>query len=147
MDPLAAFSVAGTVAQFIQFTASLIHESTEILQSANSATKAVENADVVYSALLDLDEKLSRSLEQPAGPYNGRVGGELKALVSACSEDCRSILEITRRLKAQMGPNNRLQSVKMALQAEWKKSDIEKLDVRLRRSQITLGVVMSFVSR
>ncbi|KAK7983281.1 hypothetical protein PG989_010683 [Apiospora arundinis] len=134
MDPLAAFSVAGTVAQFIQFTASLIHGSTEILQSTNSVTKDVENTDVVYSALLAFDEKLSHSLKGTLGFSNGGVGGELKALVGACSEDCCNILEITTRLKAQNGPSNRLRSVGAALRAEWKKSDIEKLDNRLRRS-------------
>ncbi|KAK8850906.1 nacht nucleoside triphosphatase [Apiospora arundinis] len=146
MDPLAAFSVAGTIAQFIQFTASLIRESTEILQSASSATKDVENTDVVYSTLLDFDDKLGRSLEGTLGFSNGGVGSELKALVGACSEDCCNILEITTRLKAQNGPSNRLRSVGAALRAEWKKSDIEKLDNRLRRSQITLGVIMSLVS-
>ncbi|KAK6860713.1 hypothetical protein PG995_004349 [Apiospora arundinis] len=146
MDPLAAFSVAGTIAQFIQFTASLIRESTEILQSASSATKDVENTDVVYSTLLDFDDKLGRSLEGTWALSYGGVSRELKSLVKACSEDCRSILEITKSLTARRAPRNRLQSMGMAMRAEWQKLDIEKLDNRLRRSQITLGVVMSFVS-
>ncbi|KAK6829771.1 hypothetical protein PG987_010355 [Apiospora arundinis] len=146
MDPLAAFSVAGTIAQFIQFTASLIHESAEILQSASSAAKDVENAGVVYSTLLDFDDKLGRSLEGTWALSYGGVSRELKSLVKACSEDCRSILEITKSLTARRAPRNRLQSMGMAMRAEWQKLDIEKLDNRLRRSQITLGVVMSFVS-
>jgi hypothetical protein len=62
LDPLTAFSVAGTVIQFVDFGLQLFQRSEELYGSVLGALSVNEELDQTIHQILKLVEKLSQSL-------------------------------------------------------------------------------------
>jgi hypothetical protein len=63
MDGLSALSVAASVAQFIEFGCSLVSKSKEIHKSAHGLTTVYVEAENATHRLLELNRRLTRSLD------------------------------------------------------------------------------------
>ena len=68
MDPLSALSLAGNVAQFIEFGCSLVSKTRQIYKSANGATISQVETAIATRRLLELTRRLKSSLEDKIVP-------------------------------------------------------------------------------
>jgi hypothetical protein len=60
LGPLTALSLAGTIAQFVEFRSKLVSRSQELYSSANGSLSVNEELNLVTETLLKLLAKLRR---------------------------------------------------------------------------------------
>jgi hypothetical protein len=135
MDPLTAVSLAGTVIQFVDFTAKVVSKSTELYRSGSGTL--VENANIETTAA-DL-KKLNAQLKQTTA-----VGDpDLKALCQACSDVADQLLAALTKVRVN-STGQKWQSLRKALRSIWSKEEITQLEQRLAsfRSELNLRVTV-----
>lgn len=147
MDPLSGFALAASIAQFITFATTLIHESIEIYDSGSTAeTKSLEDT---YETL----SKFSRGLVFSGNGHN--VGAELRdqaltleSLSNSCQHDCDKLLDVVSKLKAEGSARRKvLKTFKAAWATCIKDDKITTLERRLGRSQATLTLCVCQMSK
>jgi hypothetical protein len=134
MDGLSALSVAASVAQFIQFGASLVSKSKEIYQSANGIP--IQQAEAVTAAarLADLSQriKLARQIE-PRGTRGNSVDERaLEAICDGCITVSQALISKLDKLKVDDAQKYRkFKSFRQALKSVWSKGAVDEIARRL----------------
>jgi hypothetical protein len=147
MDALSALSIAGTVTQFVSFTASLISQASEIHGSAKSSTAGIQNVDSVYTTLLEFSFGLKNASRDLSELDRNLEARKLLELVDECQSDCEKLLDITRTLKAEGKQKTWYHCLRKAIESTWKLPEIRLLDERLQRTQLTLVLLICSISR
>ncbi|KAI1482956.1 hypothetical protein F4774DRAFT_416897 [Daldinia eschscholtzii] len=141
MEALVAVGLASNVLQFVDFSAKLIHISSELQN--NAASSEVGDYQVTTTHLRALAQNISdsaKAIPQSSTPATP----EEKALQSVADECCKladSLLGRLAKYSIQYSQNNsRLHRAKIAFKAIWNKKEIEEISNRLEffRSQLTL---------
>jgi Fungal N-terminal domain of STAND proteins len=131
LDPLTAFSVAGTVVQFVDYTSKVFAKSSEIYKSTRGATQINEELQELATDLIDLTTKLSRPLLHE-GPPNSPSEEEqrLEQLCIACSKIAADMITRLDNLKPPR-TRKRWRSFQQAIKMAWTEDEMNELTVRL----------------
>ncbi|KAI3325791.1 hypothetical protein HD806DRAFT_521287 [Xylariaceae sp. AK1471] len=146
MDALSALSIAGTVTQFVSFTASLISQASELHGSTNSSTAEVQNVNSVYTTLLEFSFGLKNASRDLLELDLNLEARKLLELVAECQSDCEKLLDITRTLKSEGKQKTWYYCLRKAIESTWKLPEIRLLDERLQRTQLTLVLLICSIS-
>jgi hypothetical protein len=139
MDPLTAFSVAGTVIQFVDFGHQLLRNTVQLYKSSRGALEANEELELVTGDLRGVISKLRKSCSTiPSNPATSVIGdgGSQGTLMIICDEAAKIATELLEKLdtlKVNDGKHRRWNSFKAALRAAWSKEEIKLLEGRLSR--------------
>ena len=152
MDPVSAFGLAASVAQFISFAASLVSSSVEIHTSVAGATSKIQSIEMVYQQLAELSTLLANnSIQRPGShlplPLATHVS-LLTDIAKTCKSDCDKLLTMVRTLKTGSSSQgrNKWRSFRTALKTVWKANEIESLEHNLRRGQQMLQLTVTSIS-
>ncbi|KAM0354954.1 hypothetical protein ACHAPU_000795 [Fusarium lateritium] len=156
MDPLSAFGLAGTIAQFVGFAAKLISLTAGIHSSSGGAHDEFQNIEDVYSKLVEFSSGLQIDLVvAPQVPNDGfknplpTYQGELKAiqeLSKSSRRDCNRLLDIVRGIQLEKSSKATLKSFRSALKYILKSDEISQIDKRLQRTQSSLTLQICSMS-
>lgn len=148
MDPLTAFSLAGTIVQFVDFATSLVRTTVEIHESIRGLSSEVSNLEEVYTALSEFSSELEASNQKTQGiPSSIRPQvTSLTRLSTSCKEDCDKLLKIVEKLTLG-GPGRRWKSFKAAVASLRKQDEIAKLERRISRTQSTLTLCICEIAK
>ncbi|KAH7370332.1 hypothetical protein BKA65DRAFT_545039 [Rhexocercosporidium sp. MPI-PUGE-AT-0058] len=132
LDPLTAFSLAGTVVQFIDFSCKIISTTRELSHSMNGASEEFNNHEIVTRDLLGMSEKLEASVEEcfvGGVPYSSSDEVS-KGLSKGCGSLSKTMLSRLDKLKAQNGAGKR-KSFKQAIRTLSSQKEILEIAARL----------------
>lgn len=148
MDPLTAFSLAGTIIQFLDFTTSLIRTTVEIHDSIRGLSSEVSSLEEVYTALREFSSELETSNQKSQDvPSEIRVQmTSMNSLSRSCKEDCDKLLKIVGKLTSG-GPRRRWKSFKAAVSSLRKQNEIAVLEERVSRTQSTLTLCICEIAK
>lgn len=146
MDPLSAFGLAASIAQFITFATTLIHKSIEIYGSGSTAeTKSLEDT---YETLSRFSHRLGVFGRTHNNPELRDQALSLESLSNSCQNDCDKLLHVVSKLKAEGSARRRvLKTFRAAWAACIKDDKIATLERRLGRSQATLTLCVCQMSK
>ncbi|KAF6809448.1 hypothetical protein CSOJ01_06926 [Colletotrichum sojae] len=143
MNPLAALGLASNVVQFVDFTSGLMRTAKEIYRSADGATSAVLDLDTLYSELRDHLDQLVLG-HNKAGRYlhlmstrSNSSDHTLRNMSTLCKSDCEKLLTKIKELKDSGGSRGRWRSFRIALKYVWNEEEIQDLEHRLIRTQVS----------
>lgn len=132
MDPLTAFSTAGTVIQFVDFSLKLLSAGCELYNSATGALYT--NEELEYTARNI--SQLARRLRQPLHPESltrvTQEGADLQRICDKCDEIAQDLLKRLESLR-MAGGKGVLKSFRYALKTYWAKEDLDILVDRLEK--------------
>jgi len=131
MDPLTAFSTAGTLIQFVDFTLGIIKATKELHDSSSGKSDASEELEQVTSDLSKLSVKIHRPLEWHEEPVV--LSEEDKSLVDLCYKSEKIAADLLKRLDNLRVDDKRepLKHFRSALQATWEIPQLKELTARL----------------
>lgn len=152
MDPLSGAGLAGTVVQFVQFTANLFSIAKEIHRSSSGISKERASLEGIYNRLAALSQNLQQYADaspssEGAQPDNA---GDVAMVVLAkeCRIDCNRLLSVLERLNHGHGSLPKWwKSFRSALRELWNKDEIEALEARISKHQTQLIMQMCMDSR
>lgn len=139
LTALAAISLAGNVAQFVDYALKVVSKRKEAYRSVDGVTD--ENSDIerVTGELLASSRKLSGSLADCGVKPNDSAAIQedtgLIAIAQSCEKIAGSLLNLLDTFKIEHGKLRRLRSLGQALKAAWKKDEVEELEATLRSYQ------------
>lgn len=154
MDPLTAFGLAANILSFLQFASQIIHSTQEIHNSENGCSDEVTSLDTLYGHLQRLSDGLTPCTDQRGAVLDFEVTGSrdtdnslssLKHLAEPCEADCDSLLNVTTTLKTGSRTTSKWSSFTTALRKVWKQKQIDELEKRLEKHQITMNLHVSTV--
>jgi hypothetical protein len=155
MDPLTALGLASNIVQFVQFALGLVQTAVEVRGSSAGCTAHVLTLETLYGQLNDFNVELTSSHDN-ANSYLNRQGSEsesvkyvtsFRTLSLLCKSDCARLLRVVDKLKMQDGSRGRWQSFRIALKILWEKDEIEQLEGRLNKTQVTMTLHICTISR
>jgi len=131
LDPLTAFSVAGTVIQFVDFSLQLFQRSEELYGSVGGALSVNKELDQTTHQILKLVEKLSQSLG-PDGALGCQTNDEytLAGLCDACKAVAREMISRLNDLKVK-GRAQAWKSLRAAMMHAWNRDAMMALQKKL----------------
>ncbi|PVH72461.1 hypothetical protein DL98DRAFT_595994 [Cadophora sp. DSE1049] len=131
LDPLTAFSVAGTVIQFVDFGLKLFQRSEELYRSVRGALSVNEELDQTIYQILKLVEKLLQSLG-PDGALGCQTNDEytLAGLCDACKAVAREMISRLNDLKVK-GRARAWKSLRAAIMHAWNQDAMMALQKKL----------------
>lgn len=146
MDGLSAVSLAGNVAQFLEYGIRIARTTQEIARSRQGVSKKVAEVKTILGSI----EKSMKSVKDPGGFGDGDDQSEetLRVLVQSCVELCPEITRIVEclRLKDNTGatPVQALRILRKAAQTLSQNSELDKLTNRLfnLRSQVSAHLII-----
>lgn len=138
MDPVSAFALAGTVAQFIDFGGKILSTSCQLYRSKSGTLTADEELSLVTKDLEDIISKLQH--DQTLGENIGKLCDDARDLAT----------QLKNRLeKCKVGGRFRgWSSVQAAIQREWTQGDQQSMRNRLAllRTALETRVLVSMRS-
>ena len=144
LDPMTAFSVAGTVVQFVDFTAEIFAKSNEIYKNAGGATQINEELHELATDLIELTTKLRRPLRLD-GSVHAMSEDErrLQELCNTCSRIAQDMINRLDTLKPP-GKKKRWKSFQQAIKAAWSENEMKALTARLSgyREAIQMNILV-----
>jgi hypothetical protein len=170
MDPLSALSVAGTIVQFVDFSAKLIFKSHKLYESSNGAL--VENLELqaIAESMAGMQRKIKAAREEIGPVYSpvfldGRQRSrkptkeeqlmvqirrendkELRSVCQQCAIVAEELIYALDSLKVR-GTNRKWGSFRVALQSIWDEGKIKKLGERLNALRAQLDTSILFALR
>lgn len=154
MDPLSALSLAGTIAQFVQFATGLFQGTRKIYESVSGSTEKSDSLDYIHMTLSDLLTKLNASAQQTDSRVRIVASGlpkdapSLSVLASMCRQDCFKILGIIQKMKAEAHSGPKIwKSFRAALAESTKAHDVEQLHQRITSYQRLMVLHLCSVSK
>ncbi|KAI9766435.1 MAG: hypothetical protein M1840_006542 [Geoglossum simile] len=132
LEAFAAISLAGNIAQFVEFTSKLVAQSLKLYKSDLGVL--AENVEL---------QAIAEDLKRLSGSLTVRFLATSKAdegivsLARSCKAEADKLLSALERLKIQPG-NRRWQSVLQALRHVWEKERVEEFQKNIGRFQAQL---------
>jgi len=151
MDPLTAFSLAGTIIQFVDFGSRLFSEGRALYESTTGALTANEELELVLIDLRAIIAKLKKSPGHSAPDCHSvktSSADSRKTFEAICdgtlevAEDLAARLDL---LKVKNSKHRAWESLRKVLKNAWSKSEIEDLKKRLAslKSALDTGLMMT----
>ena len=145
MDPVTAFSLAGTILQFIDSGSKFIGFAWRLYRTGN----AKDDLPEVIMLTEHLDQVLKRLGSPSASPAvclvqsDGASDG-LFQLAAECKDVASQLLAILKSLRLNHNPRRR-DALRLAFHLMWKEDDIKSLQSRLDafRSQFNLHLLIT----
>jgi hypothetical protein len=143
LDPLTAFSLAGTICQFVDFSCKVLSTTRHVYNSYDGDLTVNTELGLVASEIQHLTAKLTRPLHS-----TGRLSPDeqaLKDLCQACNKVAAELIGKLNGLKVQ-GQHHLWQSFRVAIQSAWSREDLKDLMARLTmfkeaiESRLVLGL-------
>ena len=130
MDPLAAFSLAASILQFIDFTSRFVHKTYEVYKTGSlSDHVSIEAATL---RLTSLSESIKFSNQSNTGASSNCVArSALNDVVAECLDIAKQIDDALSKFKPKN--DGQLESARVAIQAMFKQKKLEKLEQQLSR--------------
>lgn len=157
---MTAFGLAANIVSFLEFATKIIHATQEIRNSESGCSADVTSLDTLYGHLQLLSDGLTQGTDQRGAVLDFEVTGSketdhsllsLKHLAEDCKADCDRLLKVTEKLKTGSHSTSRWSSFVIALRKVWEKKQIEELEERLKKLQITMNLhvctVVAYVFR
>jgi hypothetical protein len=137
MDPLTAFSLAGTIVQFLGFTIKILATGHELYNSTKGTLAANEEVERVVLHISHLTTKLQRPLQLEN--VSRELTTEEKALQDICNQ-CETVAKelLTRLERLKVGKEGLKQVLQTALRATWAKKELESLVRKLENFKKSL---------
>lgn len=152
MDPLSGAGLAGTVVQFVQFTANLFSVAKEIHRSASGSSEGKESLEAIYTRLstlsTDLQKQRPGTNSSDGTQPDEAVDAAMGVLAKECKADCDRLLSVLGRLSHGHGSFPKWwNSFRSALKELWKGDEIEALEARIAKHQTQLIMHLCMNSR
>jgi hypothetical protein len=151
MDPLTAFSLAGTIIQFVDFGKKLFSGARTLYESTTGALTANEELELVLIDLRAIITKLKQSPHPAAStssPQAFPLADHPQTFQKICEGTLKVAEEIVERLdtlKVKDGKNRAWGSLQKAVKSAWSKSEMEDLKRRLAsfKAALDTGLISS----
>jgi hypothetical protein len=143
MDPVSAFSLAGTIVQFIDFTTKLVISGHELYKAGELSIH--EMAALATNDLLDLSLKLNHPFDPPSESVPlSKDEEDLRDLSSACTKMVGELYHRLDKLKVH-DKHNIGKSLRKAFRSMWERKDLKDMEERLSkvRSAIDTRILVS----
>lgn len=146
---MTAFGLAANIVSFLEFATKIIQTTQEIRNSHSGCSAGVNSLDTLYGHLQRLSDGLTPGTDQRGAVLDFEVTGckeadnsllSLKHLAEDCKADCDRLLSVTARLKTNSHSTSRWSSFVIALRNVWERKQIEELEERLKKLQITMNL-------
>ena len=138
MDPVSAFSLAGTILQFIDSGSKFIGLAWKLYRTENGGSKTLSELTKLTKNLDQVLDHLASSSSNPQGQHSG---------ISELADDCQAVgnhlLDLLQKLLVNK-PRKR-DALKAAFQMLWNEDEIRSLQLRLDgfRAQFNLHLLVS----
>ena len=144
LDPASAIGLAASIAQLLTFASGLLKKGREIYNSAEGATIAGSQMEIVANTLVELTSQVREQEHVVADPAHSKAEVELQKLCSACVEVSQSLLDALNKLKRKEG-NKSWNSIRQALRFVWNENKINSLSNQIEsyRRQIDTALLLS----
>jgi hypothetical protein len=130
MDGLSALSVAASVAQFIEFSCSLVTKSKEIYTSAHGTPLQQVEMEAAVKRLIELSERIKTAPSRNRGSI--AQDQALTSICQGCATISNQLLAKLNKLKLQDSVKHRgYKSFRQALKSVWAKGSIDEMAARL----------------
>ena len=130
MDGLSVLSVAANVAQFIEFTCSLLTKSKEIYTSAHGAPIQQVEMEAAIKRLIELSERIKTAPPRKRGSI--AQDQVLTSICQGCITISIQLLAKLNKLKIEDGVKHRgYKSFRQALKSVWARGSIDEMAARL----------------
>jgi hypothetical protein len=131
LDPLTAFSVAGTIIQFVDFGTKIFSRSNQLYKSVDGALSVNKELEDISTDLLKLMVKLSRPLRVEGAVGDGAEDEQaLERLCDNCCNLAREMLTRLDKLKVR-GKHKKWKSFGLALRVAFTQGEIDGISGRL----------------
>jgi hypothetical protein len=144
MDPVTAFSLAGTVLQFIDSASRFVGLAWRLYRSGQDSAADVAELDVITKNLSNVLDGIPSSCSQQAPEGSGYQKDGLLKLAGDCKKVASQLIDVLQSVKLSKNPRKR-DAVKTAFKLIWKEDEIKALHSRLDvfRSQFNLHLLIS----
>lgn len=142
MDPATAFSLAGTVLQFIETGSKFVILAWRLYRPSPDSANDFAEASQVTSALSQILEELSH--EEDAGETNENGDGCIARLANDCRSVASQLLNVLQSIKLpENGKIRKRDALKAAFRLLWNEDEVKALQSRLEvfRSQLNLHLL------
>lgn len=138
MDPVTAFSLAGTILQFIDTGSKFVLLAHRLYRTASEDDRERSDVSKVTGTLLDLLPKLKASADSDDDEQN------IRQLAKDCGRTALQLLNVLKKLNMPESPRKR-DALKIAFRMIYKEDEIKLLQDRLNsfRAQLNLELLYS----
>jgi hypothetical protein len=141
MDPLTAFSLAGTIIQFVDFGTKILSQGYEIYESAKGQLAVDEELELITADLSGLISKMKRAkISNPpsvsslmTGPVSSAQSSTFEKICDEATQIAQVILAKLGKLKIDETKNRELETFKQVWKRLWARREIDELVDRLTR--------------
>ena len=147
MDPVSALGVAAAAVQFVDFSGSIVRSITDVYRVVESGASLqhLQQMKMDANRLQTLNMRLRRSLRPK---QLGRQPNQTEDVILAVADQCIEIAAQLLRALDGFDPKNldsKIEAIRIALRALWKKGKLESLNQRLieLREQLMLVVLLN----
>lgn len=133
MDPLTAFSLAGTIIQFVDFSNRLLTSDIQLYKSSRGSLRVNEELELVTGDLQSVVLKLRGNFSinhTGAVPLLAGNNEPQEGFVKICDEASRIAIELLRKLNGLKAEDRKLrawESLKAAVRSAWSRDEINSL--------------------
>lgn len=143
MDPLTAISLAGNIAQFIDFSCKLFSASRSIYTSNSGLSSDREDLHALTTNLQSISAKL-KPVPLQSAKFN--VSNELQDLALRCDNIATELLAVLKKLALKDKPS-KWDSFHAALKTMWNKGKIDEMNKRLDSYRLQLVLELQKLER
>ena len=148
MDPLSAISLAGSIAQFLNYATKLVSKGHALYKSSEGALAENLDLEVVANNLIDVNFRVVQSYSRIPSTSSSNATTSLidqqslRSIAESCDNVAKQLLDILQKLKVQ-GPHRTWKSVRQAIKSVWNKAHIDELRGRMEgyREQMIFHLV------
>jgi len=145
LDPLSAISLAGNIAQFVDFSSSIVSRTRELTKSAYRTTQEAYNAEILIRDLVRITEQVKNGAKTASASSLAEEDKALENLCGGCIILSKRMIKRLEKLKLEEGAGKR-QAFLHALKSVWSQRELESEESQLAiyRSQLEFRVLTSF---
>src|SRR3954454_21682390 len=147
MDPLSAFSLAGSVVQFVDFGITLLSGVGRLYRSPTGGLPVNDEVELITSDLKALIIKLRGPINPPVAQRPSEEDDDHLSFQKICNgalDIAEDLLQRLSRLKVSDGKGRKLESIRKAILTCWKEKEIEVILNRLRNFKKALETRVLF---
>jgi hypothetical protein len=149
LDPLTAVSLAGTVVQFLDFSAKLVEKGHQIYRSEQGALSENLEIELVTADLFNMIPDLQKCafVEDASASVAVEQQRALQDTILGCETISKELLVKLQKLKVNNKTTRAWKSFRQALKSVTQKGEIDDIAKRLERyrEQLKLKVLISLV--
>jgi hypothetical protein len=145
LDPLTAISLAGNVAQFVDFSGKIVSRTRELTKSSHRATQEAYNAEILVRDLVRVTEKVKDGARAVRASSPAEEDKALEDLCDGCIILSERIIKRLEKLKLEERAGKR-SAFLHAVKSVWSQRELESEESQLAtyRSQLEFRVLTSF---